>query len=507
MKTKNHDTKNLDIKTRIAIAALAGISLAVVLIILFMIALNFFLPDLYNFSDVDTSNYSTLNTIQWNETVEYLADELSSKDSEEKKYDYVQRTAQDIKKVKADLYIEKNGEIYFTSDNQNDIKKDAHDIITFDNSQNINYFGDNGLVILNHMNVQNDDYLILIQSKDYTVENINTNTSNGKSIIFSRTGLLFLIIFLILLLSIILMSVIVAKTITKPMDMLITGVNEISNGNLDYKINYDSTNEIGTTVKAVNTLAARLSKSIEERNEADEQRKQMLAGIAHDLRTPLTSVKGYLEGLRDGIANTPEKQQQYLQTIYSSTLDMEKLLDELQTISRLERKHITLEKEPINLHEFLLDYIEETRLTTNRNNYTLEYVEPNEKDKQITVMLDADRFSRVLMNVISNAVKYSSKARDGKMIITLSGYKKSAVISMKDNGIGISKENLPHIFETFFRADQARTRVSDGSGIGLAVCKEIVELHNGHIWASSVEGEGTTIFISLNRIIQEDNNE
>ena len=114
-------------------------------------------------------------------------------------------------------------------------------------------------------------------------------------------------------------------------------------------------------------------------------------------------------------------------------------------------------------------------------------------------MLDPNRFSRVLNNIISNSLKYSSSARKLVVSISLEIYDKSVIIAVSDNGIGITDENLKHIFETFYRADQARTRVRDGSGLGLAVCKEIVELHNGHIWATSKEGSGTTIMISLNR--------
>ena len=149
-------------------------------------------------------------------------------------------------------------------------------------------------------------------------------------------------------------------------------------------------------------MAARLKESIKQREEIEESRKQMTAGIAHDLRTPLTSIKGYVEGLRDGIANTPEKQKEYIQTIYNSANDIERLLNELQTISLLERKSIELNKQEINLHEFLSDYVSEAKYTAKKNNYTIEYKEPKEEDKHIIVNLDAPRFSRVLMNIISN---------------------------------------------------------------------------------------------------------
>ena len=177
---------------------------------------------------------------------------------------------------------------------------------------------------------------------------------------------------------------------------------------------------------------------------------------------------------------------------------MEKLLDELLTLSRLESGSTQLETIKIDINEYILEYLAEKQRNVDASRITLTYTGPNIKQKAY-VMLDPNRFSRVLNNIISNSLKYSSSARKLVVSISLEIYDKSIIIAVSDNGIGITDENLKHIFETFYRADQARTRVRDGSGLGLAVCKEIVELHNGHIWATSKEGSGTTIMISLNR--------
>lgn len=306
-----------------------------------------------------------------------------------------------------------------------------------------------------------------------------------------------------LVFSIILVSFITSKTIVKPLNMLCDGVWEISNGNLDYKIDYNGNNELGITASAFNEMTDKLKESMNTLQAVEESRKQMIAGIAHDLRTPLTTIKGYTEGLRDGIANTPEKQTEYLQTIYYSTLDMQRLLDDLLNVSNLETGKIELHAQPCNLYEFFTEYISESSYIVEKKGASISLEVPN-FDKEATVMLDTDRFLRVVTNLVSNAIKYSSKIRQPKITISLQSYEKSVVITVHDNGIGISEENLPHIFDTFFRADQARTRVSNGSGLGLSVCKEIIELHHGKIWATSTEGEETSIIISLPRIIQED---
>lgn len=508
MKVKKHNSKNLKIKTRVAVAAISGIAAAIIMTGILAVLLNVFLPNFYNFSSVNTKSYSLLNQVQWSQTVSAITTELVSNDSRDKKEERLSEIYDEIEKINADIFIQKDNGEYFSKKPKSEILEKARSITTFDEKKDINYFGDDGLLIITHAKKGDTDYTVFITSTDYTVGNVASNNSSSSRLISKRTSFILLVIILILILSIIIMSLITAQTITKPMKKLIDGVEEISNGNLDYRIDYDSTNEIGVTVKAVNEMAARLKESIRQREEMDESRKQMTAGIAHDLRTPLTSIKGYVEGLRDGIANTPEKQREYIQTIYNSANDIERLLNELQTISLLERRSIELNKQEINLHEFLSEYVTEAKYKAKKNNYTIEYKEPKEEDKNIIVNLDAPRFSRVLMNIISNSIKYASKARDGKLTITLTGYDKSVIIALEDNGIGISDENISHIFETFYRADQARTRVSDGSGIGLAVCKEIVEQHGGHIWATSNEGKSTTILISLNKVIKEaDNND
>ena len=244
-------------------------------------------------------------------------------------------------------------------------------------------------------------------------------------------------------------------------------------------------------------MTKRLKQSISAQEKLEGTRIEMIAGVAHDLRTPLTSIKGYVEGLRDGIASTPEMQERYLSTIYSSALSMERLLDDLLTVSRLETGTIELNREIININSFLDDCAEELTLELQKQDFDFEY--NNLCTEPIYVNLDASNFSRVIRNIVSNSIKYSRKDIKGKIEMSVSPYEKSIIITIKDNGIGLDEKSLMRIFETFYRADKARTRVHEGSGIGLSVCKQIVELHGGNIWATSTEGEGLTIHISLNR--------
>ena len=315
--------------------------------------------------------------------------------------------------------------------------------------------------------------------------------------VFEKATWLFIIIIVLFILSIVALSFITSKTIVSPLKKLAEGANEIAKGNLDYKIDYESTNEIGQTVKAFNEMSEQLKQSIDDRDRIEQSRKEMIAGVAHDLRTPLTSVKGYVEGLRDGIANTPEKQERYLNTIYDSTLSMEKLLDELLTVSRLELGNIELNTEEININHFLEDCENEIKPYLEKEGFLLEV--NNNCLEDDTVLLDTNRFERVVQNIISNSLKYARKDVQGKIVLDAQSYEKSVIISISDNGIGLESENIPRIFDAFYREDKSRTRVKDGSGIGLAVCKQIVELHGGRIWATKNEEYGITILISLNK--------
>jgi len=327
--------------------------------------------------------------------------------------------------------------------------------------------------------------------------NFNAAIENMNPLFLGKSAFIISIIAIIFIISAVVLSFITSSTIIKPIKKLEEGANEIANGNLDYVIDYDSTNEIGVTVDSFNAMTNRMRDSLQRQREIEDSRKEMIAGVAHDLRTPLTSVKGYVEGLMDGIADTPEKQERYLKTIYNSTISMEKLLDELLTVSKLETGKVSLDLQKININDFLEDCYNNMRIAIESRG--VDFIYTNNCSDEVCVMLDSDQFQRVIRNILSNSIRYSRKNVKNKIEISAQDYKKSVIISIADNGIGISAENLPKIFDSFYRDDPARTKVSQGSGLGLYVCKQLVELHDGRIWATGKEGKGLTIHISLNK--------
>lgn len=505
-KEKVRSSKNLRINTRIAITAVMAIIVPLLIIaslstVLFSTVSNFF-----NFSSVNTNSYSTINQIQWSKTVSSITKELTSDNDDSHKLENLDDYVVPLEKINCKIYIEKDGKVFYSTHSKEEVISQAEKLIQFDINKNVNYFGNDGLLIISHAR-QNDDsvnYTVIIQNSDYSVSDGTDRISvdDLSNLLRGRTGIIIMAIVGIFIIAIVVFSFITTQTIVKPINKIAQGADEIARGNLDYEIDYKSTNELGQTVESFNDMRRRLKESIESQKKAEKERQILVAGIAHDLRTPLTSAKGYAEGIIDGIADTPQKQMRYLHTICSSISETEKILDDLLTLSRLELQSYEINPTKVNVKEFFDDGAEEIKLMLEGVNFDFEYNNRCSNDAEI--LIDADRFSRVINNIISNSVKYAKDGEKGRVRLTLEEYEHSVIIEISDNGIGVDQKSLANIFDTMYRADPARTRVSQGSGLGLSVCKQIVELHSGSIWARSRLGEGLSIFISLPKAEEED---
>lgn len=499
-KKKKRSSKNLKISTRITLSTIFGI--LVPLAVVFALSSSFIntMATYFNVSTVTSNTYSVINQLQWNQTVSLISDELVSSADEEAKLKKVKSFVAPLEKLGSEIYIEQNSKVFYSTKNKNEILSDANGIVKTNLGKNLRYFSQNGMVIVSRINSDENSYVVLIANDKYTVKNEGITYSEPASKIFSRTGFVIILIALIFILSIVGLSFITSSTIVKPLKKLALGADEISRGNLDYVIDYDSTNEIGVTVDSFNEMTNRLRESLDSLRESEDSRREMIAGVAHDLRTPLTSAKGYVEGLRDGIADTPEKQERYLKTIYDSTISMEKLLDELLTVSKIETGNISLDLQKIRINDFLDDCV--SYLSADLEDKGFDFAFKNKCSDDVFVMLDSDQFERVIKNIVSNSVKYAKKDVKGKIELSAEDYNKTVIISISDNGIGVAPEKTPKLFDSFYRADPSRSNTREGSGLGLYVCKQLVELHGGRIWATGKEGIGLTIHISLNKELQ-----
>lgn len=505
-KKKKRSSKNLKINTRIMITAAMAIIVPLLIVASFSTVLFNAVPNYFNFSSVTSNTYSTINQMQWSNTLVSITNELTNESTDIQKLESLSAYLSPLEDLNCYIYIEKDGNEFYSTDKNVNVVEQAEKFVNFDINKNLNYFGSDGLLIVSHANKDENSpmYSVVIVNNDYVVNDASQRLSLEQLTLLlqGRTGIVVLVIVAIFIISIVIFSFITTKTIVKPINKIAQGAEEIARGNLDYEIDYKSTNELGQTVDNFNYMRSRLKESIESQKKAEEQRKILVAGIAHDLRTPLTSARGYAEGILDGIADTPEKQKRYLKTICSSISDTEKILNDLLTLSRLELQSYEISPSTVNVKEFFDDGADEIRLMLGNIGFDFEYVNRCKDDAY--VYIDADRFSRVINNIISNSVKYAKEGEQGCVSLILDEYEHSIIIEIRDNGIGVDRKSLAKIFDTMYRADPARSKVSQGSGLGLAVCKQIVELHSGSIWARSKLGEGLSIFISLPKKEEDD---
>jgi signal transduction histidine kinase len=304
-------------------------------------------------------------------------------------------------------------------------------------------------------------------------------------------------VLLILILTSLVLDVWLYSSIVKPLDKLKLAAQNIKMGNLDFEMPKISHDEIGDVCRDFEEMRVILKESSEQKLDSDREEKELIRNISHDLKTPLTAVKGYAQGLLDGVADTPEKQQRYIQTIVNKVNDMDKLIDELTIYSRLDTNRVPYAFKRINLKDYFDDCCDEINVDLEAQDIELVYNCHNVDN--VYVYADVEQLKRVINNIISNSVKYMQEGRRGRIGIDLYDEGDYAHIIMTDNGRGIGTADLPRIFERFYRTDASRNSNQGGSGIGLAIVRKIIEDHKGKIWAESVEGEGTTMHICLRK--------
>ncbi|PRR86086.1 sensor histidine kinase [Clostridium luticellarii] len=294
----------------------------------------------------------------------------------------------------------------------------------------------------------------------------------------------------------IIISYVFSKKILEPIALLKKATAEISRGDLDFEIAESGDMEIRELCSDFEKMRIQLKDSVRMRMKYDENRKMLVSSISHDLKTPITSIKGYVQGILDGVANTPEKLEHYLNTINIKTQQVDSMIDDLLLYSRLDLKQIPFTYEKTDILEYFRCCIEESRMELAKSNIKIDL--QNNLDNSQFFRVDRIRFMRVILNIIDNSRKYMNK-KSGRISIILRETKTSIIIEIKDNGSGIGKDDINKIFNRFYRADSARSNAR-GSGLGLAIAKQIVEGHNGNIWANSNINEGTSIIISLAKL-------
>lgn len=288
----------------------------------------------------------------------------------------------------------------------------------------------------------------------------------------------------------------VYRSVLRPLSKLQEATRKIRDGNLDFTLEVEEDDEIGELCQDFEEMRIRLKENAEEKIQYDIENKELISNISHDLKTPITAIKGYVEGIMDGVASSPEKLDKYIRTIYNKANDMDRLIDELTFYSKIDTNKIPYEFNKINVNSYFGDCVEEVGLDMDSRNIELGYF--NYVSDDVVVIADAEQMKRVINNIISNSVKYMDKPK-GIINIRIKDVGDFIQIEIEDNGRGIAAKDLPCIFDRFYRTDSSRNSSQGGSGIGLSIVRKIVEDHGGRIWATSKEGMGTEMHIVLRK--------
>ena len=271
----------------------------------------------------------------------------------------------------------------------------------------------------------------------------------------------------------------------------------IRDGNLDFSIDTKGHDEISEFSESFEAMRKRLQMNAQEKLDAEQEHRMLISNIAHDLKTPITAIKGYSEGILDGVADTPEKRERYLKTIYNKANEMNTLINELTLYSNIDTNKIPYNFRKLSVKDYFTDCMEELKMDLENQHVQLTFF--NYVDEDILMIADPEQLGRVIHNIIGNAIKYMRAEEPSFISMRIKDVGDFIQVEIEDNGRGIANKDLPYIFDRFYRADASRNSAAGGSGIGLSIVKKIIEDHGGKIWATSKENVGTVMYFVLRK--------
>jgi len=290
-----------------------------------------------------------------------------------------------------------------------------------------------------------------------------------------------------------LFSLIVLGFITNNLSKILNVIRRFKEGDLEARIHLKNKGELGEFADSFNSMADTIVKNIEEIKTMDNLRRELVANVSHDLRTPLATIQGYIETIlikADSLSE--EERKKYLQTIFNSTERLKHLVSELFELSKLEARETKPIPEPFSLAELVQDIQQKNTLLAKEKNVELSVKFPFDLPM---VSADIGMMERVIQNLLDNAIKFNSQ--DGEVLIILSPGSDVVIVEIQDTGPGISREDLPHIFDRYQRNQRSGQKENEGLGLGLAIVKRIMEVHGMEINVKSTEGKGTIFSFSI----------
>lgn len=336
-----------------------------------------------------------------------------------------------------------------------------------------------------------------VQEADYDITIGETGVDGSGLRIMTKD--LFFTALVILIFTSVSVGLWIYRSVATPLVKLRKATQNIKDGNLDFVLDVEGADEFAELCRDFEEMRRRLKESAEEKLVLDKENKELISNISHDLKTPITAVKGYVEGIMDGVADTPEKMDRYVRTIYNKTVEMDHLINELTFYSKIDTNRIPYTFSKLNVEDYFSDCAEEVGLELETRGIQLCYA--NYVDSDVQVIADGEQIRRVIHNIISNAIKYMDKGKGMKGIIQIrvKDVGDFVQVEIEDNGKGIAAKDLPYIFDRFYRTDVSRNSAKGGSGIGLSIVRKILEDHGGKVWATSREDIVTIMYFVLRK--------
>lgn len=401
--------------------------------------------------------------------------------------EYLLLVNEELKKSYSFLIVEKASEVVFG--NKSEVVAGMQGFYTFEESLKKSI---NKSKMLTFSRGISFEYPNGEEGKVYVVTYLNDSIVSLNKLFVLMTNVMVGILFL----SIALIAVNLYRSIALPIAQIKDATQKIKEGNLDFEIKVSAVKEIEELADDFIEMRERLKFQAEEKIKYDSESKELISNISHDLKTPITAVKGYVEGIIDGVADTPEKMDKYIKTIYNKANEMDRLINELTFYSKIDTNRIPYTFTKLNVESYFNDCIEEVGLDLESKNIELTYV--NYAPVNTQIIADAEQLKRVMNNIVGNSIKYLDKPK-GFINIRIKDDKDFIQLEIEDNGKGIGESDLPYIFDRFYRTDASRNSAKGGSGIGLSIVKKIIEDHGGEIWATSKELTGTVMYFKLRK--------
>lgn len=485
-------------RTRLQVTFLSIILLPLILTAVAFLVIGIFLTSANQGVPISSLNYDTMTdnmqSILENTDRAYhqLAAQALKDTSVFEDTAYLEQVSSEMVRSSTYIIVRKNADLYFTG-NESAAKKLFDKLPAYGQADTTGKTG-----------IYYDEFEKFVKQIDFE---FSDGAQGSLFVVTKSTALIsrqllvdmFIAIVLILIFTSVILTQWLRKSMINPINELNVAMRKIKDGNYDYMLHTDAKGEIGDLYQNYEDMRLQLKESVAEKSQHENQNRELISNISHDLKTPITAIKGYVEGIMDGVADTPEKMDKYIKTIYNKANDMDRLINELTTYSSIDNNRIAYNYLRINVADYFGDCLEEIGVELESENIRLNY--SNMVDADTMIIADPEQMKKVINNIISNSVKYMDNP-NGTIDIRILDEVDSIRVEIEDNGKGIAQKDLPRIFERFYRTDASRNSAQGGSGIGLSIVKKIIEDHGGYIWATSKEGEGTCMHFVIRKYIE-----